>query len=259
MKILRWLAIGLIALAGLTSCEDAIRDGGTVGPIIPETWTEDSTYFTIDGSPNLLLGFDLRGQPLDTSSLGELINRIAVSGGNYLAFNGSELSNTILSSAYSLGAKLGVVIDTSGLPYGFTVANSVASFNAALLAGSPAAGYRQPVQTALNSFRAARTVERHVRFWDMRIDDELLGEAPPPGTVAATDAENNYLVYIADVGRVQIIFRDSSQAARRVTVVGHLGTQRSEILYPPYDRSFTLQSNEAKGGWMLIEPLEEGR
>ena len=220
-----------------------------------ESWSEDPTYYTLGGEPTLLLGFDLREQPLDTNQIEPLIKQLAANGGNYLLVNGKGVHNTKLHHLYGLGAELGVHVDTAEAVPGFEASPSVADFSGRLLAGSPAGGYRQPVQEALNSIRAVRTVERHLRFWNLTPDDSLLGEERPQGTLAAADSLNNYVVYIPDRGAVTINFRDSSQVARRVTVVGHLGTQRSEVLQPPYDRSFTLMSNEERGGWLLIEQL----
>jgi len=45
------------------------------------------------------------------------------------------------------------------------------------------------------------------------------------------------------------------QVPLRVTVIGYLGTQKSEILRPPYNSSFTLYTKEPRGGWMVIKPL----
>ncbi|MGB3798907.1 MAG: hypothetical protein WA952_03780 [Lewinella sp.] len=206
----------------------------------------------------MLLGYDLRKQPVDTLAIEQLIKRMAASGGNYLALRTPGIDPQRVWEWIGLGNELGVIIDTVGERYGFQSMGSIASFNAAVLAGQPAVGFRQPVQSTLNSFRAIRTVERHLHFWDLEIDDRILGKSRPVGSVAAVDSLNNYLIYVAGAGAVTLNLLDTSQEARRVTVVGYLGTQRSEILYPPYDRTFTLQSNEERGGWMIIEPLTEG-
>ncbi|WP_116105650.1 hypothetical protein [Lewinella sp. IMCC34191] len=225
--------------------------------IVAERWSVDSTYYALNDKPTLLLGFDLHGQPIDSVAVRELIKQMAASGGNYLGLPTRDLSTTRVKDYLALSNELGILVDTVGGKYDFRSMGSIASFNAAVLAGQPAVGYRQPVQSALNSFRAIRTVERHLNFWDLRTDDRILGTSRPVGSLAAVDSLQNYLVYVAGNGAVQLNLLDSSQIARRVTVVGYLGTQRSEILYPPYDRSFTLQSNEERGGWMIIEPLAE--
>ena len=237
------------------SCAPAPEYPPASAPLTVDSWEKDTSYFTLAGEPALLLGFDLRGLPLDTNTLVPLTKRLAANGGNYLLLEGNAIDQEWLRTLYGLGAQLGVRIDTTTEVRGFLPSASVAEFSARLLGGSPAGGYRQPVQAALNSMRAVRTVERHLPFWNLKIDQTLLGRERPSGTVAAADSLDNYVIYIPDRGAVTINFRDSSQVARRVTVVGHLGTQRSEILQPPYDRSFTLMSNEERGGWLLIEKL----
>ena len=237
------------------ACAPAPPAPSASDPLTVEPWVQDTNYYTLAGEPTLLLGFDLRGQPLDTNSLGPLTKQLAANGGNYLLLDGGALSTESLHVLYGLGRELGVRIDTTTGIRGFAPAASVRAFSGDLLNGSPASGYRQPVQAALNSFRAVRTVERHVAFWNLDPDPSLLGGERPLGTFAAADSLNNYVIYIPERGAVTINFRDSSQVARRVTVVGYLGTQRSEILQPPYDRSFTLRSNEERGGWLIIEPL----
>ncbi len=239
------------------SCGSPPSSVSDVVVLEPEVWKDNPGYYTLNGIPQLLLGFDLRNQPIDSSSLESLVKTIKANGGNYLAINLSGISDQKVKQVLQLGNELTVVIDTVGDENYGRSSGSVTAFNAALLSGSPAQTYRQAVQPALNSFRAVRTVERHVNLWEMKIAEDLLGKERPEGTVAAADSSGNYLIYMAGSGAVTIRFRDSSQVARRVTVVGHLGTQRSEVLYPPYDDSFTLRSTEERGGWMIIEPLAE--
>jgi len=122
------------------------------------------------------------------------------------------------------------------------------------MAGSRGAVFTAYDQRKLNALRGLRTVHRRIPMWTLSLDTSILKDLNYTAVTAAKDGHGGYLIYAATSGRISLTL-DAEQVPRRVTVVGHLGTQRSEILQPPYDRHFSLLSNEDRGGWILIEPL----
>jgi len=136
---------------------------------------------------------------------------------------------------------------------------NVARFNRRLISGEPVAYHRpKPNGNGMNgsaqtSIRGARIVERHLNFWDLRPAPEILLDEESVAS-AATDGNGNYLMYLPGAGAVNLSPDWEEQVPVRVTVVGYLGTQKSELLQPPYGDSFQLFTEEAKGGWMILEP-----
>ena len=101
--------------------------------------------------------------------------------------------------------------------------------------------------------KAIRTVERHLKFWNLKPAPEvLIGN----NAHAATDGEGNYLFYMPTAGEIKVRLPVEDQVPIRVVVVGYLGTQRSELLQPPYGDSFKLFTDEIRGGWMILKPEE---
>jgi len=139
------------------------------------------------------------------------------------------------------------------------VPTRIADFNARVLAGQPIAHHPAPPYgnggngAALASLRGIRVVERHLKFWDLRPAPELLLEENSLAT-AAKDGKGNYLIYLPSAGGVTLSPDWTEQRPVKVTVVGYLGTQRSETLQPPYGDSFRMYTEEEKGGWMILEP-----
>jgi hypothetical protein len=97
-------------------------------------------------------------------------------------------------------------------------------------------------------------VEQHLKFWDLRPAPDLLLEDDSEA-IAATDGKGNYLIYLPGAGSVNLAPDWEEQLPVKVTVVGYLGTQRSELMEPPYGDSFRLYTEEDRGGWMLLEPV----
>jgi len=136
---------------------------------------------------------------------------------------------------------------------------NVARFNEQLISGASTAFHRpKPNGNGMNgsaqtSIRGARIVELHLKFWDLRPAPEHLLEEETIAS-AATDGKGNYLLYLPGAGSVNLSPDWDVQVPVRVTVVGYLGTQNSELLQPPYGDSFRLFTEEVKGGWMILEP-----
>lgn len=136
---------------------------------------------------------------------------------------------------------------------------NVARFNQHLISGASTAFHRaRPNGNGMNgsaqtSIRGIRIVELHLKFWDLRPAPEILLEEETIAS-AATDGKGNYLLYLPGAGSVNLSPDWDYQVPVRVTVVGYLGTQNSELLKPPYGDSFRLFTEEAKGGWMILEP-----
>jgi hypothetical protein len=102
----------------------------------------------------------------------------------------------------------------------------------------------------LASIRAIRTVERYLKFWDLKPAPEvLIGK----NAHAFTDEKGNYLFYMPTAGEINVRLPIEDQVPIRVVVVGYLGTQRSELLRPPYGNSFKLYTDEIRGGWMILK------
>ena len=253
------LLIGWVLLAAsLLRCGQAEPDKASHPPVEVGRWPVDTNYFTVDGDPAILLGFVLPVTTMDTLTVTTLIERIHAAGGNYLGLSTRGVSDNTARRWHNRANKFGLVLDT--LSQGSALAGvsaTVASFNLAILAGSPAQALSAVTPSALNAIRGIRVAERYLRIPDLRVDPGLLVGDRPPATMAARDTLGNYLIHIGGEGAVTVRFPDAAQVPRRVTVIGYLGTQRSEILRPPYDGTFTLTSREPRGGWMLIAPLRE--
>ena len=246
-------------LLAVFTCHCSDTDGVSVYPPVDlGRWERDSTYFTLDGEPAVLLGFVAPAGTLDTQSVTSLIERVYLAGGNYLGVSTRGVSDSTSRSWRNRAGKYGVVLDTlnGGMPLA-GVSRGASDFNLAVLAGSPAQAFGTLTQTGLNAIRGIRLVERYLRFQDLAVDTTLLAGDRPPATLAARDSLGNYLIHVGGEGQVTVRFADAAQVPRRVTVIGYLGTQRSETLVPPYGRTFTLISREVRGGWMLITPLAD--
>lgn len=139
---------------------------------------------------------------------------------------------------------------------------NIARFNQSLLDGAAIAFHRpKPNGNGLNglaqaSIRGVRVVERHLKFQDLRPAPELLLEDETEA-MAATDDLGNYLIYLPSAEDVNISPDWGGQGPVDVTVVGYLGTQRTEVLQPPYGDSFRLFTKEEKGGWMILKPQQQ--
>ncbi len=209
------------------------------------------TYrYTVNGDTTLLMGFDLREAPIEVDALTPWVDRIEGSGGNLLIVSDSLADHPTFPEQQRRAAALGVVLSRpGGLPC--SIAGTASQFARSLLTGRGCVAYTGLDQGRLNSIRAARTVERHLRFRDLY--------SPQNGSdrwSARRDERGTYVYYMPGRGTVDVVLDEDEQIPRRVTVVGHLGTQRSEVLRPPYRRNFTLQSNEDRGGYLLIEALD---
>ncbi len=248
MKSISFLSLALFLLC---TCGPA-RPGEPSDPPQLGWWPEYPAYATLDGAPSLLLGFDLRGSQPDEPMLREILDRMRATRGTYLLLDPEPAR-----LARALGAaRRGIVLDTVPPVDSLPTVGPIALFNRVLLFGAPGAAFTEFTQAGLNAIRAVRTVELQVKFWDLHAEPELLSRNNPTSALGAADDAANYLLYIPSAGRVNVALRDGAQVPRRITVVGHLGTQRSEVLRPPYDRRFTLLSNDERGGWMVIKRLE---
>lgn len=142
-----------------------------------------------------------------------------------------------------------------------TNADGIARFNRDLLAGVAAVRHHRPPYgngfsgAALSSIRAIRTIEKRIRFWDLQPAQEVLADSLKD-IYAAKDQKGNILIYIPTAGEIIIRPGLVRQVPIRVTVIGYLGTQRSEVLNPPYQEEFRLFTEEERGGWMLLELLD---
>lgn len=201
------------------------------------------------------MGFNLRNDTLDFRQLREIIKSTARSGGNYLSVLPNGVDPEEQNELQGIANEAGIVLDWTGTIVGVQTADNVATFNRGLLDGAASMTFGEYTQRALNALRGLRTVQLHLDLWEVQLDETILDGSPGGAVSAATDGRGNYLIYTPTRGRVALQL-DDEQVPRRVTVVGHLGTQRSEILYPPYDRSFSLLSNDERGGWIIIERLE---
>ncbi|MEM1357007.1 MAG: hypothetical protein AAGF89_02360 [Bacteroidota bacterium] len=143
-----------------------------------------------------------------------------------------------------------------------TNADGIARFNRDLLAGVASVRHHRPPYgngfsgAALSSIRAARTIEKRIKFWDLQPAQEVL-VGPPKDIYAAKDKKGNILIYLPTAGEVIVRPGLKKQVPIKFTVIGYLGTQRSETLQPPYQEEFRLFTEEERGGWMLLELLEE--
>ena len=137
----------------------------------------------------------------------------------------------------------------------------IAAFNQTVLSGQPVVAHPAPPNgngvngRALASIRGIRVVERHLKFRDLEPAPEIFGKVETVAT-AGTDGKGNYLIYMPTAGSVEIFPAVEQHESIRVTVVGYLGTQRSEVLKPPYGDSFRLFTEEPRGGWMILKGME---
>jgi hypothetical protein len=138
----------------------------------------------------------------------------------------------------------------------------IATFNKTVLSGQPVVSHPAPPHgngingLALASIRGIRVVERFFSFRDLQPASEIFGGAETLAT-ASTDGEGNYLIYMPTAGSVEIFPAVEQHESVRVTVVGYLGTQRSEILERPFGDSFRLFTEEVRGGWMILKGAED--
>ncbi|WP_020567957.1 hypothetical protein [Neolewinella persica] len=137
----------------------------------------------------------------------------------------------------------------------------IATFNQTVLSGQPVVAHPAPPNgngingLALASIRGIRVVERFFTFKDLSPAPDLFGGVETQAS-GATDGEGNYLIYMPRAGSVEIYPDVEQHASVRVTVVGYLGTQRSEVLERPYGDSFRLFTEEERGGWMILKGAE---
>ncbi|OAV45666.1 hypothetical protein [Lewinella sp. 4G2] len=138
------------------------------------------------------------------------------------------------------------------------VVDGTAQFNRALLAGHAAVRHaREPIGSglsgvALSSIRTIRSIERTFKLWNLTPAPEIIvGE--PGVAYPAKDSLNNYLVYLAGPGSVTVQLDTEDQRPIRVSVVGYLGTRRSELLTPPYGSTFTISTEDDRGAWLLMK------
>jgi hypothetical protein len=137
----------------------------------------------------------------------------------------------------------------------------IATFNQTVLSGQPVVSHPAPPNgngingLALASIRGIRVVERFFNFRKLQSAPEIFGEAETQAK-AATDGEGNYLIYMPTAGSVEIFPDVEQHSSVRVTVVGFLGTQRSEVMERPFGDSFRIFTEEARGGWMILKGQE---
>lgn len=145
--------------------------------------------------------------------------------------------------------------------YGEIAGEGIAGYNRSILAGAAAVQHASPPAgdgysgATLANIRSIRTVEKYFNFWDLKPAMYILPDAVPNSAYAATDGRNGYLLYLPTAGAVDLRLNIRPEVPLRVTVIGYLGTQKSEVLRPPYGNSFTLFTEEPRGGWMVIKPL----
>lgn len=135
---------------------------------------------------------------------------------------------------------------------------NIAAFNQAVLSGQSMVAHPAPPNgngingLALASIRGIRVVERFFDFKDLQPAPEIFNSAETLAT-AGTDGKGNYLIYMPTAGSVEIFPAVEQHKSIRVTVVGYLGTQRSEVLERPFGDSFRLFTEEVRGGWMILK------
>ena len=209
----------------------------------------DSLRYIVDGAPRLLLGVDLSSLPVSGEEVPHLIEQLRRNGGNYL-----RLPN-LPDEQYRLSGG-SVYLDTLAR-FPVPVVQNARELMEVLLAGQ--GGATLPVMTpaALNTLRAVRTIERTMDVTTLVRDDARLVGDNRVGALAGSDDLENLLLYIPQAGTVRVRLGSGYHGPRRVSVIGRLGTRRSEVLMPPYDTVVSLQSNDPEGGWMLIQPVRE--
>ena len=133
-----------------------------------------------------------------------------------------------------------------------------------LLTGANAVDFPHPsgqpidFSRGLSAIRAARRVESLIKFWDLQPAPEILLDGNAPTTTAAKDSLGNYVVHLATPTRVRIRLNTQDQVPIRFTVIGYLGTQRSEVLQPPYGSVFELSTEDERGAWLVMRRLPKG-
>jgi hypothetical protein len=207
--------------------------------------------YTVDGVPRLLLGFDLSGWDVPFRQLRSLIDRIEANGGQVLIIHDSLAAQPRFADVLRRAARLGIIMRTQRNTPLLSRVGGIADFHRELLMGTGAVVYTRFSQAALNSFRSVRTLEQHVSFAELH---ERKNE--PENWTSRRTPDSTYLYYMPGGGEVVVSIDDADQRRRRVIVVGHLGTQRAEVLEPPYASRFTLQSNDPRGGYLLITPID---
>ncbi len=146
------------------------------------------------------------------------------------------------------------------LNFGEIAAEGIAAFNRSVLAGAAVVRHAPRPSgdgfsgASLAGIRAIRTVAQHFDFWTLEHAPEILPTAASNTAYAFTDGFDGFLIYLPTAGAVDLKLDIREQVPMRVSVVGYLGSQKSEILKPPYNDSFTLYTEEPRGGWMLIKP-----
>ena len=257
VKSLRLPTLALCVLCMHCTREPAPSERAVELTLPPAPWAQDSAYIVWNEEPGLLIGFDLYEKEMDAPSIKVVVDQLKANGGNYLSVNKTLLDSAGTARELGRAVNQSIYVDTArNKPAATRVAGS-RLFQASLLDGHGRLALEQFTQAGLNAIRAARTVERHLPFHTIFKSEEILSENNPTGARSGTDGQGNYLIYIPTSGRVNLKLGDDRQGARRVTVVGHMGTQRSEVLRPPYDSTFTLLSNDEHGGWMIVELLGE--
>jgi hypothetical protein len=208
-------------------------------------------YYTLDGQRKLLLGMDLSEEPLDEPGLIAHINALKAARGNLLIVADSLRTTAYFAVQQRRAAKNGVALLTQANSPEVARVSKLTDFHQQLLAGAGGVVYTHAGPSLLNSFRTVQTVEQLVAFSSLEPPADQ-----PEASFTRYSPTGIYLRYMPTTGQVRVTLPDGQQIRRRVTVVGHLGTQRSEILEPPYDPSFTLTSREENGGYLLIAPQE---
>lgn len=226
-------------------------DGSQFLSVTP--WPVDTSYYTVSGEPEVLVGFDLSRDAFDGPQLRQVVQTLEKSGGNYLRLPRGVVDGEAYRELVQLANRTGVVLDTTARR-GVRLVESVADFDLALLEGAAGAVFADFDQRGLNAIRALLTVQSHLKLMDLQLDPDVI-TGDPGGALAASDGLGNYAIYSPTIGEIDLLL-DGEQVARRVTVVGHLGTQRSETLMPPYDRYFKLLSDDS-GGWIVIKRIGE--
>lgn len=256
MSIFTW---GLLAACTLVkwacTCPDFVGGQIEKPPVVIQADHTDSAYVTINGRKEVLLGFDLTkdGSIADQPNL---IDQIVSCGGNLLLLDTARYSRENWQRLSKKANDAEVLLNPVHLPIEAVACTSAGAFNGKLLEGAGAVIFTSFSQKNLNAIRAVRLVERQVKLYELHINPDLLLQEDSPDVIAADDGKQNYVVYTPGSARIDIKL-DEEQYPRRVTVVGHLGTQRSEVLHPPYDRYFTLLSNDEQGGWLIIKKAGE--
>ena len=144
------------------------------------------------------------------------------------------------------------------------VALAAFEFNRSLLEGAGVADFPRRIQkeadlnAALSAIRAVRTVEKIIPFWTLTPAPEVLLDETSERVVAARDTSGNYLIYVGKPSKIRVRLATEDQLPLRVTVVGYLGTQRSEVLQPPYGSVFELSTEDERGAWLVMRRLPKG-